>query len=213
MYEEKNSGTNLPAQIDILATSGETYEFLFVAKGGGSANKSLLFQETKALLNPASLESFLDQKLRSLGTAACPPYHLAVVIGGTSAEATAPRWSSLPAPDTSTTCRPMAMSWVQAFRDQARGKSHDAGAAGGIGAQFSSKYFALDARVNPAAAAWRVLPCGDRRLVLGRSQPQAGSTAGTLGREAAGRNPARFISCRAPPPGLETNIRVAVDLE
>ena len=79
---------NLPAQIELYATDGDEYHFLFMAKGGGSANKSLLFQETKALLNPKSLAAFLDQKLRSLGTAACPPYHLAVVIGGTSAEHT-----------------------------------------------------------------------------------------------------------------------------
>ena len=84
MYEEKNSGTNLPAQIDLYATTGMTYEFLFVAKGGGSANKTFLFQETKAVLNPESLQSFLTEKMKSLGTAACPPYHLAFVIGGTS---------------------------------------------------------------------------------------------------------------------------------
>src|SRR5690242_11920282 len=86
MFEERNTGNNLPAQIELYAVDGDEYHFLFMAKGGGSANKSLLFQETKALLNPASLTAFLDQKLRSLGTAACPPYHLAIVIGGTSAE-------------------------------------------------------------------------------------------------------------------------------
>src|SRR3972149_2534725 len=86
MYEEKNSGTNLPAQIDLYATEGQEYKFLFVAKGGGSANKTYLFQETKALLNPASLEKFLVEKMKTLGTAACPPYHLAFVVGGTSAE-------------------------------------------------------------------------------------------------------------------------------
>ncbi len=88
IYKEANTGTNLPAQIEIFATDGDAYKFLFMAKGGGSANKSLLFQETKALLNPQSLMKFLDAKLRSLGTAACPPYHLAIVIGGTSAEYT-----------------------------------------------------------------------------------------------------------------------------
>ena len=87
MYEEINSGTNLPAQIDLYATEGAEYKFLFVAKGGGSANKTYLFQETKALLNPASLEKFLVEKMKTLGTAACPPYHLAFVVGGTSAEA------------------------------------------------------------------------------------------------------------------------------
>ena len=87
MYEEVNSGTNLPAQIDLYATEGAEYKFLFVTKGGGSANKMYLFQETKALLNPVSLEKFLVEKMKTLGTAACPPYHLAFVVGGTSAEA------------------------------------------------------------------------------------------------------------------------------
>src|SRR5579862_2523611 len=86
MYEEVNTGDNLPAQIDLYAEPGDEYKFLFIAKGGGSANKSFLFQESKAVLNPASLLKYLDGKIRSLGTAACPPYHLAIVIGGTSAE-------------------------------------------------------------------------------------------------------------------------------
>jgi fumarate hydratase class I len=85
-YDEKNTGTNLPAEIEIESVDGDAYKLLFMAKGGGSANKSLLFQETKALLNPSSLLRWLDEKLRTLGTAACPPYHLALVIGGTSAE-------------------------------------------------------------------------------------------------------------------------------
>src|SRR6266446_6124603 len=85
-YEEQNTGTNLPAEIEIESVDGDAYKLLFMAKGGGSANKSLLFQETKALLNPSSLMTWLDDKLRTLGTAACPPYHLALVIGGTSAE-------------------------------------------------------------------------------------------------------------------------------
>ncbi len=88
LFEEKNTGNNLPAQIELYATDGDAYKFLFMAKGGGSANKTYLFQETKALLNPDSLIAFLDAKLRTLGTSACPPYHLAVVIGGTSAEFT-----------------------------------------------------------------------------------------------------------------------------
>ncbi|MEE8223997.1 MAG: fumarate hydratase, partial [Alphaproteobacteria bacterium] len=88
MYDEVNTGSNLPAQIEIYATEGEAYDFLFIAKGGGSANKSYLYQETKALLNPDSLMRFVDEKIRTLGTAACPPYHLVIVIGGTSAELT-----------------------------------------------------------------------------------------------------------------------------
>src|SRR6185369_10377719 len=88
MYKEVNTGNNLPAQIEIFATDGDAYKFLFMAKGGGSANKSYLYQETKALLNPASLLAFVEAKLKSLGTSACPPYHLALVVGGTSAEHT-----------------------------------------------------------------------------------------------------------------------------
>src|SRR6266516_2404497 len=86
MFSERNTGTNLPAQIELYATAGGEYRFLFMAKGGGSANKSFLYQQTKAVLNPASMLAFLDEKIRSLGTAACPPYHLAIVVGGTSAE-------------------------------------------------------------------------------------------------------------------------------
>ena len=86
MYEEVNTGNNLPAQVDLYATPGDEYKFLFIAKGGGSANKTFLFQQTKAVLNPESLKSFIDEKIKTLGTSACPPYHLSIVIGGTSAE-------------------------------------------------------------------------------------------------------------------------------
>ena len=88
MFEEKNTGTNLPAQIDIYSTEGNSYEFLFITKGGGSANKTFLYQQTKSLLNEESLIKFVKEKIKDLGTSACPPYHLALVIGGTSAEAT-----------------------------------------------------------------------------------------------------------------------------
>ena len=104
MYDEANSGTNLPAQIDVYATDGMEYRFLMIAKGGGSANKTYLFQETKALLNPASLVKYLSEKMRTLGTAACPPYHLAFVIGGTSAEACL-KTVKLASAGRSTTCR------------------------------------------------------------------------------------------------------------
>jgi fumarate hydratase, class I len=147
MYEEKNSGTNLPAQIDIYATDGDRYDFLFVAKGGGSANKSMLFQETKALLNPASLEKFMGEKMRSLGTAACPPYHLVFVIGGTSAEAclkTVKLASTGYLDHLPTTGGPLG----QAFRDPELEEKALAMARGtGIGAQFGGKYFALDVKV------------------------------------------------------------------
>jgi len=147
MFEENNTGNNLPAQIDIFSTDGNEYHFLFMAKGGGSANKSLLFQETKALLNPKSLAAFLDQKLRSLGTAACPPYHLAVVIGGTSAEqtlktaklASAHYLDDLPTSGNNLGRAFRDLEWEQKVLEIAR--------ATGIGAQFGGKYFAHDARV------------------------------------------------------------------
>ncbi len=147
MYKEKNSGTNLPAQIDISAVDGNEYHFLFVAKGGGSANKTALFQETKALLNPASLEKYLVEKLKTLGTAACPPYHVAFVIGGTSAEsclktvklASAKYLDKLPSEGN---------PGGRAFRDTDLEKRILEAAYGlGIGAQFGGKYFALDIRV------------------------------------------------------------------
>ena len=147
MFEEKNTGNNLPAQIELYATDGDEYHFLFMAKGGGSANKSLLFQETKALLNPKSLAAFLDQKLRSLGTAACPPYHLAVVIGGTSAEqtlkvaklASARYLDGLPTSGNALGRAFRDLEWEQRVVEIARGT--------GIGAQFGGKYFCHDARV------------------------------------------------------------------
>lgn len=147
MYNEKNSGTNLPAQIDITISQGMEYEFLFMAKGGGSANKTLLFQETKALLNPESLEKYLVEKLQLLGTAACPPYHVAFVIGGTSAEAclktvklaSARHYDNLPQ---------AGNMHGQAFRDtDLEEKVLQASKQLGIGAQFGGKYFALDIRI------------------------------------------------------------------
>ena len=147
MFTEQNTGTNLPAQIEIEATPGRTYKFLFIAKGGGSANKSFLFQETKALLNPESLALFLDEKLRSLGTAACPPYHLAVVIGGTSAEhtlrtakyASARYLDHLPTTGDESGHGFRDLEWEQRILEMTR--------AFGIGAQFGGKYFCHDVRV------------------------------------------------------------------
>ena len=150
-YEEKNTGTNLPAQIEIYSTAegpkGPEYKFLFMAKGGGSANKSFLFQETKAILNPKRMLSFLDEKIRSLGTAACPPYHLAVVIGGTSAEfalktakyASAHYLDNLPTEG--------SMS-AHGFRDlELEEEVFKLTQSFGIGAQFGGKYFCHDVRV------------------------------------------------------------------
>lgn len=147
MYKEKNTGTNLPAQIDLYATPGAEYKFLFIAKGGGSANKTYLFQETKALLNPKTLEAFLIAKMKTLGTAACPPYHLAFVIGGTSAEtnlktvklASAKYYDALPT---------TGNEHGRAFRDvELEEKLQTAAQNLGIGAQFGGKYFTHDIRV------------------------------------------------------------------
>lgn len=147
MYEEKNSGCNLPAQIDIYATPGEAYKFLFVAKGGGSGNKTYLFQQTKALLNPESLVPFLVEKMKSLGTAACPPYHLAFVVGGTSAEgclktvklASAGYLDHLPT---------SGNMGGRAFRDiELEAAMLEEAQKCGLGAQFGGKYFAHDVRV------------------------------------------------------------------
>jgi fumarate hydratase class I len=147
MWDERNTGTNLPAQIELYATAGGAYKFLFMAKGGGSANKSYLYQETKAVLNPERMAAFLDEKLRSLGTAACPPYHLAIVVGGTSAEfalktakyASAKYLDSLPtagSPD------------AHGFRDPELEQAVlEITRRTGIGAQFGGKYFCHDVRV------------------------------------------------------------------
>jgi fumarate hydratase class I len=147
MYDEVNTGTNLPAQIDLYATDGAEYKFLFLAKGGGSANKTALYQETKALLAPDKLEKFLVEKMKYLGTAACPPYHIAIVIGGTSADqcvktvkmASTKYYDALPTEGN---------KHGQAFRDVALEKRLLEKAYGlGIGAQFGGKYFAHDVRV------------------------------------------------------------------
>ncbi len=147
MYEEKNTGSNLPAQIDIEAVPGEVYQFLFMTKGGGSANKTFLYQETKALLNPSNLLNFLAEKLKRLGTAACPPYHLAIVIGGTSAEANL-KTVKLASAHYLDTLPQQGNEGGQAFRDTKLEAEIMTIAQGlGIGAQFGGKYFAHDARV------------------------------------------------------------------
>jgi fumarate hydratase class I len=193
MYEEKNSGTNLPAQIDIFAVGGDHYDFLFVAKGGGSANKSLLFQETKALLNPSSLEVFLDQKLRSLGTAACPPYHLAIVIGGTSAEATM-KTVKLASAGYLDHLPTEGNAMGRAFRDPAlEAKVMDLARKTGIGAQFGGKYFALDARVVRLPRHGASCPVGIGVSCSADRNIKARIDRDGLWIEALERNPARFI--------------------
>ncbi|MGL5920751.1 MAG: fumarate hydratase, partial [Bacteroidales bacterium] len=147
MYDEVNTGTNLPAQIDLYATEGMEYKFLFMAKGGGSANKTYLYQETKALITPNKLLNFLVEKMATLGTAACPPYHVAFVIGGTSAEvnlktvklASARYYDELPTEGN---------ELGQAFRDiELEKQVLEASQKLGLGAQFGGKYFAHDIRI------------------------------------------------------------------
>lgn len=147
MYNEVNTGTNLPAQIDLMATQGDEYNFLFMAKGGGSANKTFLFQETKAILNPETLVPFLVEKMKTLGTAACPPYHLAFVIGGTSAEvnlktvklASTRYYDELP---------DHGNELGHAFRDkELEEKLKEEAYKYGLGAQFGGKYYVHDVRV------------------------------------------------------------------
>jgi fumarate hydratase class I len=147
MYREKNTGTNLPAQIELFATDGDAYKFLFMAKGGGSANKSYLYQETKALLNPESLTAFLGRVLTSLGTAACPPYHLAVVVGGTSAEHTL-KTAKLASARYLDTLPTTGNDKGRGFRDvELEAKIFELSQKTGIGAQFGGKYFCHDVRV------------------------------------------------------------------
>jgi len=193
MYEEVNTGDNLPAQIDLFAEPGDAYNFLFIAKGGGSANKSFLYQQSKAVLNPQSLLKFLDDKIRTLGTAACPPYHLAIVIGGTSAEmnlktvklASCRYLDALPQEGN---------RFGQAYRD--RGFEEEVLELTrrlGIGAQFGGKYFCHDVRVIRLPRHGASLPigigvsCSADRQILGKI------TAEGVFLEALETNPARFL--------------------
>lgn len=160
MYTEKNTKCNLPAQIDISAVMGNTYEFLFIAKGGGSANKTFLYQQTKNLLSPENMRAFLDEKIRSIGTSACPPYHLAIVIGGLSAEQTLKTVKL-------TSCRYLDSlptsgdEHGRAFRDLAMEKEVlEMTRNMGIGAQFGGKYFCHDVRVVRLPRHGASLPVG-----------------------------------------------------
>jgi fumarate hydratase, class I len=174
MYREVNTQTNLPAQIELFAVDGDAYQFLFMAKGGGSANKSTLYQETKALLNPKSLLAFLESKMKGLGTAACPPYHLAVVVGGTSAEY-ALKVAKLASARYLDTLPTEGNALGRGFRDVGlEGQILDISRRIGIGAQFGGKYFCHDVRAIrlprhgascPVAIA---VSCSADRQVLGK---------------------------------------------
>ncbi len=174
MYTEKNTGTNLPAQVEIYSVPGDAYKFLFMAKGGGSANKSFLFQETKAVLNPEKLVPFLEEKMAKIGTSACPPYHLAIVIGGTSAEYNL-KLTKLASARYLDTLPEKGNAFGHAFRDrELEVKLLEVSRNIGIGAQFGGKYFCHDVRVIRLPRHGASLPigmavsCSADRQVLGK---------------------------------------------
>ncbi|MEY2433133.1 MAG: fumarate hydratase, class [Acidimicrobiaceae bacterium] len=193
VWDEVNTKNNLPAQIELYATDGDEYKFLFMAKGGGSANKSYLFQETKAVLNPASLMRFLDDKLRTLGTAACPPYHLAIVIGGTSAEycLKVAKYASAKYLDTLPTT---GNELGRGFRDiELEQEVLALSQQFGIGAQFGGKYFCHDVRVirlprhGASCPVGVAVSCSADRQALGKI------TAEGVFLEELERDPAKYL--------------------
>ncbi|MDI5964020.1 fumarate hydratase [Streptomyces sp. SL13] len=193
MWDERNTGSNLPAQIELYATDGDAYKFLFMAKGGGSANKSFLYQETKAVLNEASMMRFLEEKIRSLGTAACPPYHLAIVVGGTSAEfalktakyASAHYLDELPA---------QGSPAGHGFRDrELEQKVFELTQRIGIGAQFGGKYFCHDVRVVRLPRHGASCPVAIAVSCSADRQAKAKITAEGVFLEQLETDPARFL--------------------
>ena len=209
MFEEKNTGSNLPAQIDIYATEGNSYEFLFITKGGGSANKTFLYQQSKSLLNEESLIKFVKEKIKDLGTSACPPYHLALVIGGTSAEATlnavklasAGYLDHLPLTGNSA---------GRAFRDVEWEKKiekicHEYG----VGAQFGGKYFVHDVRVIRLPRHAASCPVGMGVSCSADRNIRAYINAEGIFLEELEKNPARFLPEKAPE--LEKPVEIDLD--
>jgi len=209
MTEERDSGTNLPAQIDIYSTPGDQYSFLFMTKGGGSANKTFLYQQTKALLNDASLEKFIKEKIKDLGTSACPPYHLAVVIGGTSAEANL------------STVKKASAGYLdhlpihgneggQAFRDlEWEEKVLKICQHSGVGAQFGGKYLVHDVRVIRLPRHAASCPVGIGVSCSADRNIKAKITREGIFLEELERNPARFLP-KTPP---EMKPAVEIDLD
>ncbi len=193
MYDEKNTGDNLPAQIDIYSTDGETYKFVFIAKGGGSANKSYLFQQTPSALSPDRLLPFLEDQIRMLGTAACPPYHLAVVIGGTSAEMNLKtvKLASIRYLDNLPT---QGNEYGQAFRDLEMEQAILATTREmGIGAQFGGKYFCHDVRVVRLPRHGASLPIGIGVSCSADRQAYGKITRDGIFLEALEKNPAQYM--------------------
>ncbi|GAP42229.1 fumarase, class I, homodimeric [Lentimicrobium saccharophilum] len=208
MTEEKNTGTNLPAQIDLYTEPGNKYEFLFITKGGGSANKSFLYQQTKSLLNEESLKKFIREKIMDLGTSACPPYHLAVVIGGTSAEATltavkkasAGYYDHLPT---------SGNEGGQAFRDlEWEEKITRICQEVGIGAQFGGKYFVHDVRVIRLPRHAASCPVGIGVSCSADRNIRAKITEEGIFLEELEKNPAKYVPASAPgmKPAVEINL-------
>src|SRR5690554_109596 len=198
MTEEKNTGTNLPAQIDIYAEEGDKYEFLFITKGGGSGNKTFLYQQTKSLLTEENLTRFIKEKINDLGTSACPPYHLALVIGGTSAEATlaavkkasAGYYDNLPTEGN---------EGGQAFRDlEWEKKVEEICTKSGIGAQFGGKYFVHDVRVIRLPRHAASCPVGLGVSCSADRNIKAKITSDGIYLEELEKNPARFLPKEAP---------------
>jgi len=212
-WEEKNTGNNLPAQIEIYADSDhqDEYNLLYIAKGGGSANKSFLYQETKAVLNPASFMTWLDEKLRSIGTAACPPYHLAIVIGGTSAEATVKtaKLASTKYLDSLPTSGDAATG--HGFRDiELEQKVLELTRTLGIGAQFGGKYFCHDVRVVRLPRHGASLPIAIAVSCSADRQAKAKITKDGIFLEELERDPAHFLP-ETTDEHLNDNV-VAIDL-
>ncbi|MBI2900434.1 MAG: fumarate hydratase [Planctomycetes bacterium] len=209
MYDERNSGNNLPAQIDLAADHGMEYRFLFVAKGGGSANKSMLFQETKAVLNPEGLESFLVSKMKTLGTAACPPYHLAVVVGGTSAEATM-KTVKLASTGYLDPLPTSGSPGGRAFRDpDLEERLLAASRRLGFGAQFGGKYFCHDVRVVRLPRHGASCPIGMAVSCSADRSAKAKITRDGIFLEELDRNPGRLF---ADLPAASSAGGVAIDL-
>ena len=209
MTEEKNSATNLPAQIDLYAAQGSKYEFLFLTKGGGSANKTFLYQQTKALLNDESLTNFIKDKIKDLGTSACPPYHLAVVIGGTSAEAnlatvkkaSAHYYDYLPTSGNEGGRAFRDLEWEEKIRKICQ--------ESGVGAQFGGKYLVHDVRVIRLPRHAASCPVGIGVSCSADRNIRAKITEEGIFLEQLEKNPARFLPAQAP--GLAPAVEIDLD--
>ena len=214
MFAEKNTGSNLPAQIDLYAAEGDEYHFLFVAKGGGSANKTFLFQQTKALLNEASLLAFVEEKIKGLGTAACPPYHLALVVGGLSAEMTL-KTVKLASTKYLDGLPRSGDANGRAFRDEAwEAKVLQLTRDLGVGAQFGGKYFCHDVRVVRLPRHGASCPVGLGVSCSADRQVRGKVTRDGVFLEALERDPARFLpEASVDGDGGLSEAVVAVDLE